>query len=380
MYNPKGAKITEGYKKVIWGFVIVTILIVVIVVYFSAGKAVVKVEPKATIVKTDFVADIVTDGGLSTNADLQGVLFEKEVSGSTTGQATGSMVLEGESVGTVTLINKRTEDQVLVKTTRLLTPDNILFRLSDRVVIPAGGTLEASVYADDPTTFTEVQPTTFTIPGLWEGLQDKVYAESKAAIKKTGEAVKVVNKSDMDMVKDSFTQELISNAIAEIRAELPNQTFELIELETSVLENNFSVEENAQVETFDLDLSVKVKFLGVDRNEIIQLAAERLGTVVSSEQELANIDTNNFSYSIVNYDDQAQTARIKVHAEGEGVIKAGSEIFNKDKLVGLSAKGVELYLSNFPEVENVTVELAPFWMKKVPRMKDNVMIEIIKSE
>jgi len=58
-------------------------------------------------------------------------------------------------------------------------------------------------------------------------------------------------------------------------------------------------------------------------------------------------------------------------------VKAENPIFDKEKISGLSPKGVELYLANFKEVEAVSVELSPFWVKKVPKLKDHINIVVI---
>lgn len=376
MYVKKHTRVTDNYKKLVLGFVVLTVILVGIIFYFSASKAVVKIMPKVTPVQTDFVADVVTDGGQIDNA-LQGVLFETEVEGSIEGDATGSQLLEGGTIGTVTLINNRPEPQTLVKTTRLLTADGILLRLSDRVNIPANGQVEANVYADDPNSFVELAPSKFTIPGLWEGLQTLIYAESKATITSSGESIKVIKAVDIARTKDKLTEELYNKAIQEFTKQLPDKNYTTIVVSKNVISEEVSEEVETQAEKFLVGMKLKVVLIALNQDEIIDLAGERLQSVVSNTQELLNIDMSKFSYKVQNFDEAAKTANVKVHVEGDSVIKADHEIFDKSKLVGLSPKGLELYLANFEEIEQVEVELSPFWVKKVPRLEDHVIIMVV---
>lgn len=376
MYVKTHTRVTDSYKKLVLGFVIITVILVSIIFYFSASKAVVKITPKVTAVQTDFVADVVSDGGSIENA-LQGVLFETEVDGSIEGDATGVKLLDGGTIGSVTLINKRPEPQTLVKTTRLLTEDGILLRLSERVNVPANGEIDVNVYADDPNAFTELAPTKFTIPGLWEGLQSEIYAENKATLTSTGESIKVLKAVDIARTKDKLTEELYNKAIQDFTTQLPNNNYTTIVVSKKVLEESVSEEVDTELEKFVVTLKLKVALIGLNQDEIIELAGERLKSVVPKTQELLNLNMNKFSYKVQNYNETDKTANVKVHVEGDSVIKADHVIFNKEKLVGLSPKGLELYLANFDEVEDVEVELSPFWVKKVPRLEDHVIITVV---
>jgi hypothetical protein len=376
MYVRKNTRVTDSYKKLVLGFVIVTVILVAIILYFSASKAIVKITPRVTAVETDFVADVVTDGGAVEGA-LQGLLFETEVEGTIAGDATGAKALEGSSIGKVFLINDRPESQTLVQRTRLLTSDGVLLRLSNQVNIPAGGELEVGVYADDPSAFEELVPTSFTIPGLHESMQKLVYAESRVTLKSEGDTIKVVKAIDIARTKDELTEELYNKAIAEFGQQLPNQDFTTIVVSKSVMSESVSAVVDDERDTFTTDMKIKATLIALDQNKIIELAGERLRSVVPSTQELVNLNLNNFSYKVQNYDDVDKTANVKVHLEGNAVVRADHEIFEKDKLVGLSPKGLELYLANFDEVESVEVELSPFWVKKVPKLRDHIVITVI---
>lgn len=377
MYIKKHTRVTEGYKKMILGFVIITVLLVALILYFSASKAIIKITPKVTKVETDFSADVVTDGGGATGETLQGLLYETEVEGALEGEATGAKTVGGGTIGKVSLINKRGEPQTLVKTTRLLSQTGILLRLSDRVVIPANGEIEANIYADDPNAFAELPPATFKIPGLWEGLQDKVYAESKATLKSVGNSVKVIKAIDIARTKDALTEKLYEKAIEQFTSQLPNKDYATIVVAKKINEEKVSDQADTERDKFTVNLKLKVTLIGLDQKKIIDLSGARLLAVVGAGQELLNLNTDKLSYTVQSYNEEKKTANIKAHIEGSSVIKGDNEILAKDKLAGLSQKGVELYLANYDEIEKAEVELSPFWVREVPSLKDHVVISII---
>ncbi|MEK7159456.1 MAG: hypothetical protein AAB575_02400 [Patescibacteria group bacterium] len=377
MYLRKHPGVTEGYKKMILGFVIVTVLLVGVIIYFSASRAVIGIVPKGKTVETDFVADVATDGGGNQAEVFQGVLKEMELVGELEGDATGSQILNGNTIGKVTLFNKRPEAQTLVKTTRLLSKDNVLLRLTNQVVIPANGQIEADVYADNPNSFQEMAPTSFIIPGLWEGIQDKVYAQNKSALKSTGTAVKVVKDVDITRVEEELTNKLYDQAIEQFKKQAPDQNFVTFVVSKKVIEKQVVPAAETVQDKVKVSLKVSVALVAINQNEIVNKAGERLKGVVPTGYDLMNLDVDKFVYTVQAFDEQKKTANVKVHVIGEAVVKADNEIFNKDKIAGLSPKGVELYLSNFEEVEAVSVELSPFWVKKVPGLRDHIEIVVV---
>jgi hypothetical protein len=375
MYLRKNSMVTEGYKKMILGFVIVTVVLIILVVYFSAGRAVIKVAPKVTSVSTDIIVDVATDGGGENN--VQGILFETEVEGKVEGSATGMELLSGGTIGKVILINKRPEPQTLVKTTRLLSQNNVLLRLVNQVNIPAGGQIEADVYADAPNSFIELAPTTFIIPGLWQGLQDKVYAESKSVLKSTGESIKVVKPSDIEEARARLFDKLYGQAIDEFKKQLPNENYATLVVSKKVLNEAVSASAGAKQDKFEASAKLDVVMVGLNQEKIVELAVGRLQKSLPAGKELAGLDTEKFVYAVQSYNDEKKMVNVKIAAVGKAVVKADNPIFDRDKLADLSPKGVELYLANFDEVEGAEVELSPFWVKKVPSVKEHIEIVIV---
>ena len=104
--------------------------------------------------------------------------------------------------GTVTLVNNYSVDQPLRETTRLLSDGGVLFHTDELVTVPAGGSIEVGVYADQPGASGNIGASKFEIVALASSLKDKIYAVSDEAM--SGGLIKKV----------TLTDELVSEAKA----------------------------------------------------------------------------------------------------------------------------------------------------------------------
>jgi hypothetical protein len=75
----------------------------------------------------------------------------------------------------IIIYNNYEKDQFLVSTTRVIAPDNKIFRISNTVTVPANSSAAVDLYSDDGYDFDYLKNSKFTIPGLRVGLQDDIY-------------------------------------------------------------------------------------------------------------------------------------------------------------------------------------------------------------
>jgi uncharacterized protein with FMN-binding domain len=87
-----------------------------------------------------------------------------------------------QAQGQVSIMNNSNNSIQLVKTTRLLTSDGKIFRLSENVSVPAGSHAAAFIYADKNGSAYAIGPSRFSFPGLSDALQTIVYAVSDATL------------------------------------------------------------------------------------------------------------------------------------------------------------------------------------------------------
>lgn len=89
--------------------------------------------------------------------------------------------------GFVTIYNYYNKPQPLVTSTRLLSPSGLTFRIDENINVPSSsvvngevvpGEIRVSITADKIGPEYRIEPSKFSIPGLWVDLQDKIYGES----------------------------------------------------------------------------------------------------------------------------------------------------------------------------------------------------------
>ena len=205
------------YKKIALSFIILTLLLIAVIFYFTLSYAYITIYPAEQEVKTDFNFVIVEDAELvdAKEGIFIGQIVNETLEGEKTFTTTGTKQVFEDVVGEVKIINNLSRDQILVATTRLLTPDGILFRLQNRVNVPGRGSLIAEVYADDPSKPLAKAGTKFTIPGLSQSLQELVYAETDKDFKAEGVTVKAISQAEVDQAIESLAKDLAQQVFKE---------------------------------------------------------------------------------------------------------------------------------------------------------------------
>lgn len=119
----------------------------------------------------------------------------------------------GRSAGTVTIANSQNIAQPLVAGTRISSPDGLIFRLSDAVSVPAGGTIAGvKVTADADGAAYDLAPTTFTIPGLPADRRGSVKVTSDIAFAGGGESG-IITADALDAAEKTLRDTLRSAAM-----------------------------------------------------------------------------------------------------------------------------------------------------------------------
>ena len=365
-------------------FIVLTLLLVLVILYFSFNKAVITIIPSEETISVESIVNIEEEspvGGLISETSMSGKVLEVEKESSQTFQSTGSKIVESEVIGKVTIINNYTKNQPLTRTTRLLTPDGILFRTNEGVTVPAGGQVEVEIYADDPSQIQgkTIKPTKMTIPGLWGGLQDKIYAQNDVLITSEGRKVTIVSQNDLDSAEDKIVGELIKEAVIELEQSLAGD-YEVLSAVTykEVLESNTDAKVGDEVDEFDFNVKAKITIIAFDKNDLLALAEAELIDMLPDDKILFRINKESLTYSLESYDVDNKTASAKVHLEGTMVLNSSSPILDKEKLKGLDEQEVKLYLNSFQAIKDVEVKFSPFWVSSVPKLKDHIEIEVKK--
>lgn len=387
------------YQRLALGFLGVVVLLAVAVLLLSVTRVDVTITPRSEAISADFDVTVVGSGTPS-DREVLGRLVRVEGTGTaervlTAGAAplsAAEAVAPTRAEGVVTLVNTMTAPQPLVATTRLLSPDGVLFRLKSGVTVPAGGRLEAvRVYADQVGEQGNIGPTKFTIPGLSKWLQARVWAESTAAMRggvgvaPAGVAVSrpaarslpIIREADLAAVQQEAGTAAKTDARARADA-LAEEGEEVVPIdETARVTPRGAVGEArdrvsaSAVATMTAILIPKGALEGRARQALERVAA-------SSGRELRHVRADRLRTRLVSQDPAAARATIAVHVEGDAVLKRGSLSFEPRRISGFTASEVQTYLRSIPGVQDVEVNLWPFWVQRVPANAGSVNVEVIE--
>ncbi len=367
------------YRKIALMFILLTVGLLAMVFYFVFVKVTIVLIPNQERISNNMIIDIFDKEvkPLIVESKVKGIVRKEGFEDDNNYTASGEEIVGEEVVGEVTIYNYYNRSQPLVATTRLLSTDNRLYRIKETVDIPAGGSAVVAVYADEAIPEMEIDPTKFTSPGLWAGLQDKIYAESSEKITYQKKIKKHIIKSDIDNGIRDLKQQLIKSA----KASLSNKYKEYGQMIFSIDENSLLTEVDGkigeEVDSFRISISADVIVVAFDNDGAADLARKKFVTSLPLNKELIEFDSKNIIYTLNGYNHNDGTASVNTTFEGKVSLKKGSEdIVDRGKILGLNDQQLRAYLTDINEIAGFEVDYFPTFIKRVPKLIDRIEIKI----
>lgn len=364
------------YQRIAVAFVVVTLLLLVTVLYLSISRATIHVVPKARAVDVTVPIDVTPNPLVE--GEMTGVVVEEAYTKAQTFalSSEGGTPVQEKAGGMVTLINKTASAQPLVATTRLLSEEGVLFRIDVTTTVPANGQIDVMAHADQPGLSGEIGPTQFTIPGLPESLQDDIYAVSIDPMVGGVQYIHVLTEQDLNDAVTSLTDAIILEAKASLATGVDRTVFPGEVVLTEVMERKSDTPPGAEAGAFTVSLTVRVVAVYYDPGLLTTYLHDRLLAQLPSGYALYRADTNTMQVTITAADDAKGTATLDVYLSGVAAVAEHADIFSKDRFVGRSAQEVVTLLSVSDAIESSSVSFTPFWLKRVPTLKDHINIDI----
>jgi len=378
------AKTEKSYQKIVIGFGIVTVVVVVLIIYFSFSKTVISITPNEENISTDFIISV-KETLTEEDSDLPNILLgsflqtEKEASIIYDAIEISSEV-EDYATGTITVINNYGSNQPLVETTRFLSDDGVLFRSTETVNVPVGGRVDVPVKADQIGPIGNIGPSQFTIPGLWEGLQDDIYGESAEAMTGGIKNARAVTQANIDEATQQLSDDLLSQALAELQTQVKStESISDSSTYTETVWQEIGAEPNQEVDSFTVAGKIKVTALAFNQDSLLTLAQANLRKKIPSDKGLYDYGIDNLQYSVDSLDYDNRAATLKVHFAGSVQIKLSSSIFDRSNIVNKDKQTIQAYFANFEEVKEVKIRFSPFWVFRAPALEDHIEIRLIED-
>ena len=379
--EPKSGRSLSLYRKIALSFIVLTVVLLAVIFYFSFVKVSIFLAPTQERLSGNLIIDVLDKDKKITKAENEAEIFGEvepvEIEETKTYYASGIDIIGEEVVGKVTIINNYSKNQQLVATTRLIS-NNKLFRIKNTVNAPARGQIEVEVYADEPASDMAIGPANFIIPGLWAGLQDKIYGESKEPMKYSKKIKKHIRQSDIDDGVKDLKASLLAKAKREIGDNYQNYDQVIYEIDNNSISQEIGGKVGEEKEEFSISMKTKVVVVAFNEDKIHEKAKQNLFSALPDDKDLLEINKEDISYNLNNYNISQGTASLSIGFSGQIIVKDGNSVVDRGNILGLNQQQLNDYLNNLPGITVSKIEFYPSFIKKVPNLVDRIEI-IIKN-
>jgi len=363
------------YRNIVIFFIIAVLGIISLVAYYSMSSLTIRVKLKQEKISDKISVDIIDNDESIADTDfkIKGIIEQFEANKKEKFAATGEKIVGEEVSGTVKIINNYIQNQPLVATTRLLTPDGTLFRTKNTVNVPAGGSIDVEIYADKPSKDLTVKTTKFSIPGLWTGLQDKIYAESVGEIKYRNKVEKYIQQSDVDMAVNKIKNDLIDESKNLAEDKFLGYAKVIYNVDDNVNKIDLSAKVGDRVDEFTVSIKTKVNAVAFNDDKIFILAKNKITNELDKSYNLSGINKN-FICSLTEINIESKTAKTSCNFEVMTEAKRGDEIIDTGMIAGMTKDQIDSYLKGVDRISSYSLEFEPSFIHNAPRLADRIKI------
>jgi hypothetical protein len=286
-----------------------------------------------------------------------------------------------------------TNEQRLVKRTRFEDGEGRIYRINESIVVPGmaeidgkmiPGSIEVTVYADEPGEEYNIGLSDFTIPGFKEsGLSkqyEKFYARSKTEM--TGGFVgtqKVALPEDIAIARSEMEVVLRESLKEEWNASLP-EGYRVIE-GSEIVTFNHADSGEAGNNMVRISSSGTMQAMIASRDDIAMLVARNAVSRYSGEA-VGLLHAEGLSVALEHTLGEEAESPVRIHVSGSAdVLWKHDNQGMRSELIGASRKEFDTIMKQYPNVEHISVSMRPFWNTSFPDAADNIhIVQLIDGE
>ena len=365
------------YRTIAVTFLILTIVLLGVVIFFTSKKATIVIAAKSDNKNINLSIDVAEAAGVGS---LSGVITSTEFYWAEKYYPTGNKTTDDIAVGEVILYNESSADQPLVQTTRLLSANKILFRLSEGVIVPAKGQINAKVYADQKGVGGNITSSAFTIPGLSDDQQKLIYAKSVQTMAGGVKQVGALTSDDLQTAKNSYAAKvkqafLVSSSSFLADDKLKNKE-KIVYAKNDAVKNDKKIGE--EIKEFSLSGTSTIVVVYYDKTELQSITSKELAKKVDTESEQILAIDKSPQVSLISYDLSKSVARLSVYQDILVTLDANGAKLAAINFFGKSKDEIERHILGLSHVVSVDVKFSPSWMGTAPSVTDKIKV-IVKN-
>lgn len=372
-------------------FIFGSIVVLLVLIFFGFmmtvfSSATITVIPKS---KNVDVALTVLASKATTSSDyVRFEILKMSKSGTESVPATGQEFVELKASGKIVIYNNfSTEPQRLITRTRFETPEGLIFRIPESVIVPGKkivngvstpGSIEVEVFADEPGEKYNIDNKDFKIPGFKNdpARYKDFYARSVTPM--SGGFVgnrKTVVESDRKAAFDKINSELRITLEKDLKTKIPE---DLVFLKEAVIFENKELSETESSSNVVIGSEVTAYAILLNKEDLSRLIAKNYLNGLADWTGLQPFikDFSNLKIS-------TKPSKIDNLTDFNLKIDGQTSVFaqvNKDvligSLVGINRSQVPKIISQNPAILSLKVTLRPIWKRSFPTDLNKIDLKI----
>lgn len=369
----------KNYRFSIAIFLILAISVVGIVAYFALSRAKITLIPKTEMKMVDFTVIVdknAPQANFETNTLPGEIIVKEDVVKKKIGSVSAKRI-PGFAKGKITVYNEQGKKQALLPKSHLLAENGFYFLTNERVAVGARSSAEVGITAEKEGEEGNIPLGNLIFDRLTPSLQKLVYAKNIEPLTGGFNEVQIVKQEDIDSAFKEAENELEEKIKKETEEGLSeDEEIATIPLYKEILEKKASVEPETNASEFEVELKIKFSAFVVNKKNLADIGEMKLSQNIPENREFIKTRENSFGKEVKNVYLAEGKMELRLHSEGEIAYKVSSKAFDKSKIIGLSREEVKNYFKEIGGIENVKVDFSPLWVKTVPSLKNNVIIQV----
>jgi hypothetical protein len=361
------------------------------------GKTVLTINPEVRNpnINAEFIAYPDKRAG-----ELSYEIMTLEATGESQVKAAGQVQVEEQATGMLEISKSTPGAERLIKNTRFRTPEGLIFRIQESVVVPGAvkdgegklvaGTIQAKVFADDVgESYNVAAGKTFDIPGFQEGGFTDLYTAIKA---KNLEAFTggfkgpqfQIDENDLSTARQALQIKLRDDLLLRIDTEKPADFVTFKDAVAITYHQLPAVEYGNDLVTIKEQAILQIPlFKASDFGSF--LAQETVPTYDNNPVRVADSATLSFQYSSSTISTMviANEPSLTFKLTGKPLLvwEYDAEKLKKD-LAGLPKTALVNAIPGYPGIDSARVHITPFWQRTFPDAPEKITVieEIVAKE
>ncbi len=344
--------------------------------YFSTAKVTITPSSVSAAIQNSFTATK-SSGELPFEVITAQKIATQGVKGSGTKNVTTS------ASGKITIYNTQSVAQKLVANTRFATGAGLIFRIREPVTIPSGtasnpGSVQVTVYADQPGSTYNIAPTSFTIPGF-AGTPQAMSVSARSTVAMTGGAsgeVPVVDSAIEAQAKSALKTALAPDLAQAIEAQIP-PGYVLLPGASSVSYEDLPPKPSSATGMVEIHQQGTVTAIVFPNSALAKQLAHSVSGLSYQGEPLTLESPGSLTLTPTSGDiDPGATSFSFVVSGTAGFVYTVDSARIAAAISGKTRSAAEVALTNYPEVKTASIVLRPFWRTSFPQDPSSISVVV----